>query len=323
MISNLHQSLPACIFCAFGIRAFGYAGVEILLHYSGVETTDYIDSERVVAVFALCPFVVDEACRVGLAQPCRHGGVVSTVATLVAKAPKDNRRIVLVSLCHAHGTVEEGSVPVGSAAESTTQTVGLKVSLVHDIDAETVAKLIPAWHVGVMGSAHGIDIGALHKEDILKHALLGHYACRLRVVLVAVYSTHLHRIAVYQYLAVVDADVTEAHAHVGLLDDATSGVGKFKVERVEVGIFCRPLLWRLDIDGHAFELAITALREPLIHVGCLMAEVENVFYGCRLATNFLATVVGEDGSERASLAALFAIDGELEVDVEVVVSCLS
>ena len=42
-----------------------------------------------------------------------------------------------------------------------------------------------------------------------------------------------------------------------------------------------------------------------------------------MATNLLATVVGEDGCECASLAALFAIDGELGVDVEVVVSCLS
>jgi hypothetical protein len=45
----------------------------------------------------------------------------------------------------------------------------------------------------------------------------------------AVYSAQLNRITINQYLTVDNTDVAETNAHIGLLDDVASGVGKLKM----------------------------------------------------------------------------------------------
>ena len=54
-----------------------------------------------------------------------------------------------------------------------------------------------------------------------------------------------------------------------------------------------------------------------------MTKVENIFYRCGLATNFLALVIGKYSGELAALATLIAIDSKLGIELEEVVGCLS
>ena len=77
-------------------------------------------------------------------KPACHGCMIGTETALVAQAPEDDARVVLVSLCHSHGSVQKGGIPVGSRGERTTESVSLAICLVHHIDAGAVAQLIPA-----------------------------------------------------------------------------------------------------------------------------------------------------------------------------------
>ena len=159
----------------------------------------------------MCSLVVDGARGVELVQPGRHGGVVGSIAALVAQAPEDDAGVVLVALSHTDGTVEEGIAPVGRRCQRTSQTVRLAVGLVHDVHTNRVAQFIPARTVGVVSQSHGIDVGVLHQVQVLQHALLGHHTGAVGVVLVAVDTTYLDGVAVDKQLTVLDADVAEAY----------------------------------------------------------------------------------------------------------------
>ena len=132
---------------------------------------------------------MDGAGGVELVQPCRHGSVVGTIAALVAKAPEDDRGVVLVALGHADDTVHEGGVPVGGGGQRAAQSVGLAVGLVHDVHAYRVAQLIPAWHIGIVGQSHSIDVGLFHQQQVALHQFFGHHTGPVGVVFVTVDTT--------------------------------------------------------------------------------------------------------------------------------------
>ena len=92
-LGNLEQAFPACILGALGIAAFGDARVQVFGLDAGVEARDDVDGGgvgggaghvRLHRLRALCTLVVYEAGGVELVEPARHGGVVGTVAALVA-----------------------------------------------------------------------------------------------------------------------------------------------------------------------------------------------------------------------------------------------
>ena len=87
----------------------------------------------------------------------------------------------------------------------------LAVGLVHEVHTDAVAQFVPPRTVGVVGQSHGIDIGLLHQSQILKHALFGHHASRIGVVLVAVDTTNLDGLSVDEQLSVSDVDIAEAY----------------------------------------------------------------------------------------------------------------
>ena len=156
---------------------------------------------------------------VELMEPSRHGSMVRAIAALVAQAPEDNGRMVLVALGHADGTVEEGIGPVGSRSQRATESMRLAVGLVHHVHAHRVAQLIPAGTVRIVSQSDGIDVGLLHQLQVLLHQFLSHHACTIRVVLMAIDTTNLDGSAVDEQPAVGNLDGAETHLLGSLFDD--------------------------------------------------------------------------------------------------------
>ena len=202
-LGNLQEPFPTGILSPLLVAAFGDAGIEILLHHSGIEARDDIDSRGVW--IALGTLIVNGACGVELVEPSRHRSMVGTVATLVAKTPEDDAGVVLVTLSHADASVHKGVGPVGRRGEGTAQTVSLAVGLIHDVHAHRVTELVPAGTIGIVGQSHGVDVGLLHQSQVLKHTLLSHYAGRIGVVLMAVDATYLDGFAVDEQLTAPDS----------------------------------------------------------------------------------------------------------------------
>ena len=153
---NIQQMFPSGILRSLLVRTFGNARIQILSLYTGIETAQDIHTVRVSLIKVLLvqalrwlirrlsTFIMYQSRWVEGMKPACHGCMIGTETALVAQAPEDDARVVLVSLCHSHGSVQKGGIPVGSRGERTTESVGLAICLVHHIDAGAVAQLIPA-----------------------------------------------------------------------------------------------------------------------------------------------------------------------------------
>ena len=123
------------------------------------------------------------ACRSGLfilhgarGIHCLHTVIgrleVGAIAGLIAQRPEDDARIVEVA---GHVTLVAFDVSLqvrwvlGQGLLAIAHAVALHIGLGHQVDAVLVAQLVPLSVVGVVASAHGIDVQFLHDADILNH----------------------------------------------------------------------------------------------------------------------------------------------------------
>ena len=278
-LGYFEQSLPSGILRTLGIATLWDAWVKVFLLDTRIEARDDIDGRGVgnllslTRIVTLCTFIVNGTCGVELVQPGGHSSLVRTIATLVAQTPKDDAGVVLVALCHADGSIQEGIAPVGRRGQCATKPVRLAIGLVHHIHAHRVAKLIPTGTVRIVRQSYGVDVGLLHQSQVLKHALLRHNTGGIRVVLVAIDTPNLDRLAVDEQLAVLDMDGAKTYLLGHLLNDSTIGVLQLQAEGVEVRVLHTPQLRTGNLHLHAVELAMSSLRKPLVHAGCLVLEV--------------------------------------------------
>ena len=159
-----------------------------------------------------------------LVQPSGHRCLIRSVAALVTQAPKDDAGMVLVALGHADGSIKESVTPVGCRSQRAAQTMRLAVGLVHQVHANRVAQLIPAWTIRIVSQADGINMSLLHQLQILLHALVSHDASGIWIVLVAVHTSYLYRLTVNQQLSVANVDLAEADLQACRFYVAPSGV---------------------------------------------------------------------------------------------------
>ena len=89
--------------------------------------------------------------------------------------------------------------------------VTLEVRLSGEVDAVFVAEVIPAWIVGIVAGAHGIDVELLHDTDILDHTLDADDIAPIGVEFVTVGALDEDRLAIDEQLASTDLYVAETH----------------------------------------------------------------------------------------------------------------
>ena len=221
---NIQQMLPSGILRSLLVRTFGNTRIQILCLHTGIETahdihTGWVGLIKILLAQALrrlirrlSTFIMHQSRWVEGMKPACHSCMIGTETALVAQAPEDDARMVLVSFCHSHGSVQKGGIPVGSRGERSTESVGLAICLVHHIDAGTIAQFIPAGNIRIMTGSDGIHVRLLHQPDIALHHLLGHHSCQLRIMLVPVHATQFDRFSVHHQLSVFYRNPSESDA---------------------------------------------------------------------------------------------------------------
>ena len=154
--------------------------------------------------------VVDDAVGVVAAHPTGHRIVIGAVAALVAQRPDDDAGVIFVALDHAHTALHESVQPLGFVGQHVIDRVGLQVGLIPDIQTILVANIVEARVVGIVRGAHGVEIVALHHQDVGQHIFVRHILAVLVVVVVAVGTLDVNHLAVDQQFAVFDLDFAEA-----------------------------------------------------------------------------------------------------------------
>jgi hypothetical protein len=110
----------------------------------------------------------------------------------------------------------------------------LHVSLGYDIESILVAQRIPPWIVRIMGSAHGINVAALHKENVGKHLLLRYGTPIGDRVLMTVHPFELDRLTIEENPMPLDFHAPESDLHAS----AVYRIREF--EPVEIGRLSAP-----------------------------------------------------------------------------------
>ncbi|OQC24439.1 MAG: hypothetical protein BWX70_02625 [Verrucomicrobia bacterium ADurb.Bin070] len=193
--------------------------------------------------------VLDHAARIARFDPAV--GVTEEIGVhvvLVAERPEEDRGMVLVALNHAGLAVHRGFAETGVAdrVARVAEAMCLEVGLVHHVNPVLIAQVIPARVVGIVAGAYGVDVVALHQQDVFHHAAVRHGIAAVGVHLVAVDAADQDRLAVQQDLAAARFDLAEAHALRDGLDDHAARVPQREQQRVERGIFGRPKARRVD-----------------------------------------------------------------------------
>ena len=122
LVGYLQEALPTGILRTLLVRTLRNAGVQVFLHHTGIEARNDINGRRVGNLFSLTciitlsTLVMNGTCGVELMEPCGHGSLIRSIATLVAQTPEDDAGVVLVALSHADGPIQEGIAPVGGGS---------------------------------------------------------------------------------------------------------------------------------------------------------------------------------------------------------------
>ena len=139
-----------------------------------------------------------------------------------------------------------------------TEGVALLVGLSRNVETVLVAEVVPAWIIGIVTSAHGVDVEPLHDLDILKHALRCDNITTIRVHLVAVGTFDIYGLAIDEKLTVLDLYLAEAHLLRNDLHDVALTVFYKGLKGEEIRRLCRPLL---HIAHHEACCALRAATE--------------------------------------------------------------
>ena len=201
---------------------------------------------------------VYEAAGHTVMQIVRHRVLIFTHSGFVAERPHYYRGMVLVALKHARHAVHERFepfrlahkvVPVADAGH----TVGFKICLVANVNAEAVAKTEKTRVVGIVARAYHIYIEALEYVKIAQHVVVRGSRAEQRVAVVAVNALGFDLLAVYVKYLILYVNVLKADGDAYML--ASCG----ETERVELRRFIRPER-RLGNEHFKFPVAVKDYR---------------------------------------------------------------
>ena len=235
-LSQTEETCPASNLGTFLICIFVHTWIEVSILCAWIETGNHIDGGRIGSIFrlgsgllarqyvSLRSLTMHGACRVEVVEPCRNGSEVRAIATFVAHAPDDDGGMVLVAFGHTDSTIEEGSMPLGSGSQRATETMCLDASFVHDVESQTVAKLIPAGAIGIMAGAHCIDTCSLHEDDIFDHSFLGHHTAQFGIMLMTIHAAQTNGTPIDKETSMTNLNASESYLLLQLLADISQAV---------------------------------------------------------------------------------------------------
>ena len=97
------------------------------------------------------------------------------------------------------------------AAVTVAHAVALEVGFCHEVDSVLVAKVVPAWVIGVMAGAHSVEVELFEHCYVLCHALQAHHVAAIGVYLMAVGTLEEYGFAIDQNLVALVLHAAESH----------------------------------------------------------------------------------------------------------------
>ena len=125
----------------------------------------------------------------------------------------------------------------------TTHSMSFYVSLIHQVDAILVTKVIPKRVIRIVRTSHGIDIETLQESEVVHHDILGCHMSQRVVGLMSVHTFYIYYLTIHHQTAILYLDLTEAHIRL----DGVLAV--YQLALIEIRLFCTPQLHLLNRLG--------------------------------------------------------------------------
>ncbi len=189
--------------------------------------------------------VVDGAGGVALFDPLGHFDEVFAIARFIAHGPEDDAGVIFIALEEVFHAIEMRLKPEGIFGEAVwaeAHAVGFDVGLGDDVEAEFIAEFEEGGVVGIMGGAHGVDVGAFHLQEVGEDVVALDVVSGGMIVVVAIDTLDEDGLAVVEELAVFDFVASEAGLAGVEGDGDACLIEDFEFVGVEVGCFCAPWL---------------------------------------------------------------------------------
>ena len=204
---------------------------------------------------------MDEARVVQHAEAIGHGEDHRAAGGFVAAGPHQHAGVVLIALEDGIDAVEQDGLPVHALAgeevllrpvpmhDHIPYAVGFHVVFVDDIQAQLIGDGIQAGSVGIMAGADGVDVVALHGDQIAADLPLRHSAPGLRAVVVPVDALEDDAPAVEMHDAVDQLEPAEADLLADEFVFASICADEREFEVVQVGLLCAPEVGMFHREG--------------------------------------------------------------------------
>ena len=259
-------------------------------------------------------------------ERCVGGLEGDAVARLVAHRPDNHRRVVLVAFEHSCCPLNVGIRPFrliskgrfGVAAVA----VRLDVGLVHEVEAELIGELVPAWVVGVVRGAHRVDVVLLHQLNILNHRCLIDHMTRDGIGLVTIDASDGDGYAVDQQLAIRNLHRSKADLEAHHLAIGFGRALEIENDGVELGGLRGPTPNRADVEVERDRFSTTALDDNLGSPEGRFTKTAGIVEQRstdRSPSRLIGVVAKSDGEFEASSAIFRAVEvgyGEIVTDVD-------
>ena len=141
---------------------------------------------------------------------------IGAVTGLIAQRPSNDGGMVVPSLhialvalqvCQGKGWI------FGKRLVAIPHPMRFHIGLSYHIQAILVAQVVPIVVVGIVASAHSIDVQLFHPLHILLHAVTRNHIPPIGIHLVAVGAFNQHRLAIHQELSIFNLHLAETDLH--------------------------------------------------------------------------------------------------------------
>ena len=227
-----------------------HRGVHLALHVAGFVIAAVMDNA----------LVMHKAGIVELLKLLAHVKQDRAAEGLVAQGPDDDGRMVLVALIAGVDAVEHHALPLFVVArhrilirillraQQLPRAVRFEVILRDDIQAQLVAQVIQPGVIGIMARAYGVDVVALHDQQVALHLIAGNRTAGFSTEVMAVSALEDDALAVEVHDAVDQLKAAEAHTLMSDFDQLIA-IHDSNLKGIEVRLLAAPELRRLHVDG--------------------------------------------------------------------------
>ena len=181
--------------------------------------------------------IVELSCFVKAQSSLFHAQEVASVTRFITEAPHENAGMVSVSQNHSLHSVNNSLCPhrvvAGNALPA--DTVGFKVTFVHDPEAVLIAKVIKLRIVRIVARSDGVDVCPFHYIKVLNVSFARNCPAVVGVVIVAVDAPDKQRLTVDENFFADNFNLLEADSDG--LESYFLAAGNFEKQSIKLRFF--------------------------------------------------------------------------------------